>query len=183
MGRRNLLRSQLVSAWQQTITETYQNQLINSERGLQVFFCSALLQAFDDAGVKRKIFVEPRLSTVDGGDRRYPDMVVCNSRSVIGIVELKYLPRTRPKYRKDLQTLERASQVHADLEIYSNRFLGKRRNKLTYPLAADSVLCWAGIYTGSRPDLRSTLSKSARSRFLQLDAITSENANPEIVAG
>jgi hypothetical protein len=96
--RRRLLRAHLAAAWRQTIEQPYREQLINSERGLQVFFCSALMEAFKEDGVRRRLFVEPRLSVGARETRRYPDIVICNQRSVIGVVELKYLPKGRPRY-------------------------------------------------------------------------------------
>ena len=106
--QRNLLRTQLAKAWQKTIKSQYQKQLINSERGLQkIYFCSALLDIFRNNPLtknKRRIFVEPRLSI--GNDIRYPDLVICNNNRIIGVVELKYLPRAKkPSYDKDRGTL------------------------------------------------------------------------------
>ena len=100
--RRRLLRSHLTAAWRQTIEDSYQGQLINSERGLKVFFCAALTEAFKEDQVRRRIFVEPCLSRGAGESKRYPDIVICNQRSVIGIVELKYRPKGRAPYQKDL---------------------------------------------------------------------------------
>ena len=44
MVRRSLLRKQLAAAWTETLSPAYANRLVNSERGLQVHFCAALLR-------------------------------------------------------------------------------------------------------------------------------------------
>lgn len=92
MNRRSLLREQLIEAWWTTIEHQYRGQLINSERGLQVYFCAALLGAFERKGLKRRLFVEPRLAA--DAERRYPDVVICNTRSIIRHV-IKGLSDTR----------------------------------------------------------------------------------------
>ncbi len=106
MGRRSLLRRHLYAAWERTIRDHYQRQQINSERGLQVFFCAALLSEFHAAKVQRRIFVEPGLKTARGFGGPKPDVLICNRNKIIGVVELKYLPRAKAKVAKDLQTLE-----------------------------------------------------------------------------
>jgi hypothetical protein len=58
-----------------------------------VFLCAALLSTFEIAGLSRRLFVEPRLTTANGSTGPLPDVVICDSRNIIGVVELKYLPR------------------------------------------------------------------------------------------
>jgi hypothetical protein len=57
-----------------------------------VHFVHQLLAQFDDAKVKRQVFVEPCF-TDSARQRHSPDLVICHSRSIIGVVELKYLPK------------------------------------------------------------------------------------------
>ena len=180
MSQRNLLRSQLKQAWRNTITTKYQNQLINSERGLQVYFCSELLQAFEENGVKRRIFVEPRVSARDVQDFRYPDIVICNTNRIIGIVELKYTPRIFAHYLKDLLTFDFVESHLNALTISNDRFLGRTIDNRAFPLAPDAVLCWAGVYSGQWVDLSSKISHELHARFLQLDAITEKDQDPII---
>jgi hypothetical protein len=54
MGYRSFLRGNLLAAWRRTIRHHYQRQQINSEHGLQVFFCAALLSEFRAAGDHRR---------------------------------------------------------------------------------------------------------------------------------
>ncbi len=94
MANRSMLKAQLRSAWQHTIERHYQRQQINSERGLQAFLCAALLDKFEQGGVaqNRRIFIEPTLVVGHSNIVRKPDIVICNSRSIVGVVELKYKP-------------------------------------------------------------------------------------------
>jgi hypothetical protein len=183
MGRRTLLRDQLGAAWREAITGQYQAQLINSERGLQVYFCAALLKSFDNSGVRRRIFVEPCLSLDKGEKYVYPDIVICSPRSIIGVVELKYLPRGRPDVAKDKRTLEYVAANPGVLNIANERFLGIVADRQNYPLSSDAVLCWGGVYTGKRLNLRAKMRKAARDRFFQLDALTSANKDAIVEVG
>jgi hypothetical protein len=181
MQRRLLLRSQLATAWRLTIDESYDKQLINSERGLQFWFCTFLRQEFKAAKVNRRLFIEPCVSLVAANASRHPDVVICNSQRVIGIVELKYLPRARPKFKKDLQTLELFAASSGEVKITNDRYLGIIRGSRSYLLAPDAILCWAGVYKGMRLDLRSAISDPLRKRYLQLDALTAVDANATII--
>src|SRR5690606_13711830 len=76
---------------------------INSERSLQASLWARLNKILPRTN--RRMFIELGLS-ISGTNHqvRYPDIVICHSRSVIGISELKYLPRTRPAWQKDIAT-------------------------------------------------------------------------------
>lgn len=178
MAVRALLRRHIATAWQLTIQEVYPEQLINSERGLQVHFCHRLLKQFSD--VSRRIFVEPGFVDSDGTSRA-PDIVVCHARSIIGVIELKYLPRGRPEYEKDLRTLEWFHSTSDDVELRNDRYMGPdRRSIKRYTLAQDAVLCWAGVYQGpGRLDVESHAVGLGR-RFLCLHAVTSDNEAPKL---
>jgi hypothetical protein len=164
---RSLLRQQLADAWRQTISDPYRNQLINSERGLQVYFCVALLEQFKN--LQRRLFIEPAIR-LPGRKVLYPDIVICNSRSIIGVVELKYLPRAQPKFSKDLKALASIADAAHSIEIANDRFRGVARRQ--YPLAKDAVLSWAGVYTGDKVNLANKFPERFRDRFLQLDEVT-----------
>jgi hypothetical protein len=55
----------------------------------------------------RLMFIEPRIVIATGGGQVVvlPNIVICNSRQVIGVIELKYAPRARPRYNKDIAAL------------------------------------------------------------------------------
>lgn len=183
MHKRILLRSQLKRAWSRTIKGPYCQQLINSERGLQVYLCAALLREFKVAKVMRRIFVEPCLSSDNSNERHYPDIVICNTRRVIGVVELKYVPRGKPDHRKDITTLEFVASRPAGLKITNDRYRGITADNRHYPLAPDAVLCWGAVYSGETIDLRSAIHPTVQQKFLQLDAITKVGAAPKVRIG
>lgn len=180
MQRRTLLKKQLIEAWNLTIHDHYQSQLINSERGLQVYFCSTLMSIFQREKLKRRVFIEPRITSISDKKDRYPDIVICNSLRIIGVVELKYLPRGRAKFAKDINTLEFITKHHSDLTIRNDRYRGIKADSRLYPLAADAVLCWGGVYTGKRIDLKLHTNDAIKPYFLQLDAITSKEQPPVV---
>lgn len=103
MNRRGLLRGQLTQAWGMAIDEDYRRQRINSERSLQASLWSKLNVLLPPES--RRMFIEPKLkatvAALDGQVKpefRFPDIVICNTREVIGIVEVKYLPRAKPNW-------------------------------------------------------------------------------------
>lgn len=184
MQPRNLLRTQLLKAWKKTINNQYQEQLINSERGLQVYFCSALLDIFRNNPLtknKRRIFVEPRLSIGPKKVIRYPDLVICNNNRIIGVVELKYLPRAKePSYKKDLGTLQKLAKYSKDITLSNDRYLGIEKEK-PYSLANDAVLCWAGVYQAPLTPLKIESDKlKIGERFHALHALTTLDKKPEV---
>jgi hypothetical protein len=178
--RRSLLKKQLIKAWHTTIDTQYRSQLINSERGLQVYFCSELMRLFQKQKLKRRVFIEPAVASHPDNKRRYPDIVICNSQRIIGVVELKYLPRGKAKFAKDIETLKFVAKHHADLIIRNDRFRGVATGNHQYSLAPDAVLCWAGVYGGDRVDLKLHVSDLMRPSFLQLDAITQSEQHPSV---
>ena len=178
MASRSLLRKHIEAAWVGTIKGAYCEQLINSERGLQVHFCHLLLTTFKKARLRRRIFVEPCF--VDKwGKIRCPDVVICNSLRIIGIVEFKYLPRGRPSPKKDLQTLRWFSADKGKLTLSNERHLGAQPSAKSYALAPDAVLCWAAVYR--HPQIRIEVSASLGTRLLCLHAMTSSRAHPQII--
>jgi hypothetical protein len=179
MSNRTPLRKQLTSAWQQTLTGPYQSQLINSERGLQVHFCHALMREFEMAGSERRLFIEPTVMLgIDG--IRCPDLIICNSQRIIGVVEFKYAPRAVPEFTKDLETLALLTKHASSITLANERFRGEGLSK-TYPLADDAVLCWAAVYADTLIDLQHWSLPSLAGRFMRLDAVTHESAPAKII--
>jgi len=180
MQKRRLLRRQLIEAWKETIKD-YGSQLINSERGLQIYFCHALFRLFEEAEAKRRALIEPCIKA--DGERFYPDVLICNARKVIGIVELKYLPRGRPKVGKDLASLKKLAFDVSSLTVRHDRYRGEHSRKHNYAIADDAILCWAGIYTGHRLSLEQGVDEAHRERFVQLDALTADGRAAEVHLG
>jgi hypothetical protein len=179
MQMRYMLRRHLVNAWHETVRTAYVDRLINSERGLQHFFCTNLLAQFAEDGVGRRIFVEPSFTCPASGQKRSPDVVVCHSRQIIAAIELKYVPRGQPATAKDLDTLQWLAGVHEQVRLSNERYLGAaERAAPSYTVAEDAVLCWGGIYKA--PELPVGLAKTAGKRFLALHALTSAGRDPEV---
>ncbi len=182
MANRSMLKAQLRSAWRHTIEQQYQRQLINSERGLQAFLCAALLDRFEKDGVaqNRRIFIEPTLVVGRSEVVRKPDIVLCNSRSIIGVVELKYKPQGHPRTKKDLETLERMASHPKGVRVQNDRYLGITRDDQTYALLGDAVLCWAGVHRGMTDPVSHRISPRLKKYFLELHAITKSGDDPII---
>lgn len=185
MGNRNPLRGHLIKAWHETLMHAYCEQLINTERGLQVHFCMALLPLLEKHG-PRKLFVEPHVRV--GKGVCIPDLVICNNRQVIGIVELKYKPRakaTKALYDKDVGTLKALMTPRDDEEevvIENKRYLGAGKGGKAYTIAKDAVLCWAGVYRGTEAwDVFASIGAEDRKRFLALHGLTRPDGGPTSV--
>lgn len=172
MSNRSLLRRQIRQAWEQGLADDYASQRINSERSLQASLWARLNEILPRTN--RRIFIEPGLS-ISGRDRqvRYPDIVICNSRSVIGIIELKYLPRTRPAWQKDIATFRWIVENKATLFVSNARFRGVNADARVYPLADDVLYVWAGVHAAADIDLQTLAGPEFRSCFLALHAQTS----------
>lgn len=181
MARGSLLRAQLRNSWWKVVHGPYSRGLINSERGLQVYFCIELLQSFRESGVTRRLFVEPAIR-IEGKLNRYPDLVICNMKSIIGVIEFKYLPRYRPSASKDLRTLDLIASARHGVTIENERFRGKSTRSRSYPVVKDAVLCWAGIYSGRALSLDPAHLASLGPRFMRLDALTRKGEDPEVVS-
>jgi hypothetical protein len=182
MHRRSLLRAQLNEAWRASVSEGYLNGLINSERALQVHFCLNLLRSTEKRSASRTILVEPQVRLGDGS-LRFPDLLICTRRSVIGVVEFKFVPRARPSARKDLQTLEAMAQGGGQIEVQLSRYRGPKQRNTTFVLAESAVLCWAGLYAGAAVTLDARLTQSIGPRFMRMDALTREDEAPRVLAG
>lgn len=180
MANRGLLRRQLRQAWIDTIAETYTNQLINSERALQAQLAARLLAAFETDGVRRYLFVEPTL-VLDDGQRVHPDLLVCNSRQIIGAIELKYQPNVRPRYAKDFATLDALARESGSIRLENRRYRGPGRGERAFTLSTDPLFVWAGVYRSPFQDITSNGTPFIEtSRLLILHAVTQIAELPEI---
>jgi len=184
MANRGLLRRQIKAAWVETMRETYLTQTINSERSLQVHLVARLLQAVKDDRVNRRMFIEPKLLVNGGETRLYPDILVCNTRSIIGVIEIKYQPNVRPNFLKDFQTLEILATETDPVEIVNNRYRGPDKGAKTYTLAADALYVWAGVYAAPLRTIPSEApSEELRQKLLVLHGVTYKDRAPDFYAG
>ena len=174
MSQRKILRDDLRFTWNSVIEHQYTNRRIDSEASLQVHFAAALLGRFESEGRTRRIFVEPTIKILSPKLHKIPDLLICNQRSIIGMVELKYKPRGRVDYRKDLETLLALSEQRLEFSVSNARYLGPKKVGKVFSLAPNAVLCWAAVYRGKRVADESFLRAEAREEFLALHALTSE---------
>jgi len=182
MKNRNLIKSQIVQAWHECIDEDYCNQRINSERSLQASFWSHLNKQLPK---NRRLFIEPGISinTTDGIKKLAPDIVVCNTKEVISIIELKYLPRAQPKFLKDIKNLSLIAQNRELITIANNRFRGAEKDSNNYTLSKNILFVWAGVHAKIKIENRVLFSDnyvSLDNCYLQLHAETESNNKPTV---
>ncbi len=168
-------------AWTETIRSAYLDQVISSERGLQVHFTARLMDLFWQDGVKRRVFVEPKMQ-LDTGARVHPDLLICNARAIIGVVELKYQPKMRPQYEKDFATFESLAVHGTGIEIFNNRYRGPDGGGGRFAMSADPMYVWAGVYRGPARDIPGFETRIDRNQLLVLHAATNADDSPTITA-
>jgi hypothetical protein len=174
MNRRSVLRRQIAEAWEKTMLGDYAAQRINSERSLQASVW-AHLNAILPADTRRT-FIEPRLSLPSGVRRvRCPDIVICSRRLVIGIVEVKYKPRGRAEWRKDLDTFRWIADNRETIRISNVRFRGVAADARSYPLSRNLLYVWAGVHAACELDLAECIEPALSSRFMALHAETHDS--------
>jgi hypothetical protein len=210
MSRRAVLREQIKSAWQECITYDYPNGVINGERALQACLYQRLTRKFEEAGTSdcRRIFVEPTMQLDGRSLTRIPDMVVCDTKNIIAVIELKFHPRAmlnkradgrlREGAEKDLDTLvgvarnlkavaEQRGSEGACISINNRRYVGRTRSVTSFGVAKNVLLVWAGVYRGSSEgegDHRGLIRKfeeagvTVEGGFLELHAQTQVDASP-----
>ena len=182
MTNRGLLRRHLRNAWVSTMQEVYTQQLISSERALQVHFAARLMEAFKADRVRRSVFVEPRIA-LDGGQRIHPDLLVCNSREVIGAIELKYQPNVPPRFSKDFATLGALAKGCTSIRLENRRYRGPGRGELGYQLSANPLFVWAGVYRSPPQEIPPAKATSIdASQLLILHAVTRTDDEPAVYA-
>lgn len=184
---RRQLQKQLVQAWEHAITQDYLTQRINSERSLQESYWACLNRLLSPKS--RRMFIEPHLtiSTSDHSKRYYPDIVICNTKQVIGVVELKYEPRKLPSLKKDMGSLRDISANREHLSITNKRFRGRSIDERRYDLPSNVLFVWAGVhrtpadsFSSPKTPLMSEGIDELRGCFLELHAETSSNGNPNV---
>ena len=145
MKQRKFIKSLITHAWEKSIEEDYCNQRINSERSLQASFWAHLNQMLPKT---RRLFIEPSMRINANGEMKklIPDIVVCNTKEVISVIELKYLPRVQPKYEKDLQSLALIAKNKSKTSIANERFRGPEKDSTRYWLSKNILFVWAGVH-------------------------------------
>ena len=156
------------------------DQVISSERGLQVHLTARLMDIFWEDGVKRRVFVEPKMQ-LSTGARVHPDLLICNARAIIGVVELKYQPKMRPQYQKDFATFESLAAHGTGIEIDNSRYRGPDSGGGRYALDRNPMYVWAGVYRGPVREIPGAPLQSVEGgNLLVLHAATRAHEEPEI---
>ena len=187
MNQRWLLKSQIIQAWNDCIKNDYSAQRINSERSLQASFWSYLN---DILSINRRMFIEPCMTIKTNGrtGKIFPDLVICSTRDVIGVIELKYLPRATPNYKKDIKSLSTIAKHREHITISNERFRGRAVDEKIYGLSKSILFVWAGVHAGGNSitsnqiyeSLYSTGYKELEGCFIELHAETNKNSAPRI---
>jgi len=187
MNRRWLLESQIAQAWHDCISKDYSIQRINSERSLQASFWSRLNALLSK---NRRMFIEPCMTIKTNGHVRkiFPDLVICNTREVIGIVELKYMPRATPNYKKDINSLSIIAKHREHITISNERYRGQAVDKKIYTLSKSILFVWAGVHTGINSTIPKQIDelpysaghKELEGCFIEPHAETNKNSGPKI---
>ena len=127
------------------------------------------------------MFIEPYMRVL-GPTRelRYPDLVICNSRHVIGIVELKYQPKSLPSWRKDIATFHWLAEHQSNIAITNSRFRGAEADDRVYPLSSNVLFVWAGVHSPSPIQLHEHISPELAPMFLALHAETQASKAPRL---
>ncbi len=182
MKQRPGIRKQFIAAWKDCIENDYCTQKINSERSLQASLWSHLYSYLPN---KRRLFIEPSFSLkIEGKTKNvYPDIVVCNSKEVIAIIEIKYLPRGKPDYGKDLDTLSSLSQNRDKLSITHSRYRGGGADSKEYRFSKNILFVWAGVHASEGDNMPISFAKGKKyieGCYLQLHAATNEGGDPDV---
>lgn len=173
---RRPLQLQLLAAWRNTIENHYDKCLLNSERSLQASFWSHIVAELPN---NRRTFIEPRIKHHRGPaiPRIYPDILVCNSQTVIAVIEIKYTPKTPPQFKKDINTLNWVAKNKSRLYVENNRYQGDASETEWYDFADNTLFVWAGVH---RPrenpgTLFQGVQKTLRKALMQLHAETGDS--------
>lgn len=180
MKQRSFIQSRIISAWRQCIEDDYCNQRINSERSLQASFWSHINQLLPTT---RRLFIEPSLTirSRSGIKRIIPDIVICNTREVIAVVELKYLPRAQPRYQKDIESLATIARNRKRIAVSNDRFRGSEQDATVYSLSKNILFVWAGVHAEEESEaVFSAGKRSLRDCYLQLHAVTQKDGTPKV---
>ena len=112
-----------------------------------------------------------------------PDIVVCNTKEVISVIELKYLPRAKPKHKKDMDNLSLIAENRKVISIANDRFRGSEKDANQYTLSNHILFVWAGVHAKEKNAESSLYSVDYPARnecFMELHAETKLGANPDV---
>jgi hypothetical protein len=111
-----------------------------------------------------------------------PDLVVCNTRYVIVVIELKYTPKVGPRYRKDINSLACIARDRHIISIANARFRGSVRDSRQYTPGRHVLFVWAGVHRPDRSDdgPYAATHRALNGCFLELHAETDAEGDPRV---
>ncbi len=178
---RALIKSHIIEAWKDCVENDYKNQRINSERSLQAALWAHLYN--NNLPENMRLFIEPTIH-LNGNEKIRPDIVVCNKKNIISIIEIKYIPRGNPKHEKDINSLAKISAQRENIYIENHRFQGIIKDKTKYKAPKSILFVWAGFHTKQKKAnnvLFSIKHKELKGCYLQLQAETEMGLDPKII--
>lgn len=182
MRHRNVIKSQIIQAWNQSIEEDFCNQRINSAQCLQASFWSHLNHAISRS---RRIFIEPTLSMrTKGGVRKIiPDIVVCNTREVISVIEVKYCPSAHPRHKKDIENLAVIAENRRQISIDIEQIRGTDKHLVNCAMSKYILFVWACVHAKCKSEsnrLYAADYDALADCYLELHASTQKNRKPQV---
>ncbi len=181
---RNPLQELILKSWKECIKRDYNNQRINTERSLQASFWSCLNKNIQ-AKTNRQLFIEVPIKINVGklNKKVIPDIIICSPQKVIAVIELKYLPRGQPNYKKDIETLALISRYKHKIKISNNRFRGNNKKRTEYEFSSKVLFITASVHAKEKIKKDTSYSndnKYLKGCYIELHAETVQDKSPLI---
>ena len=181
---RKPLQELIVKSWKESIKRDYSNQRINSERSLQASFWSCLNKNIQTK-TNRQLFIEVPIKVNIGKNSKkvIPDIIICSPQKVIAVIELKYLPRGQPSYKKDIETLALLSQHKHMIQISNSRFRGNNKKRTEYDFSSNVLFILASVHAKEKIKTDTPYSsgnKYLKGCYMELHAETVQDKSPLI---
>ena len=181
---RKPLQELILKSWKECIKRDYINQRINSERSLQASFWSCLNKNIQ-IKTNRQLFIETPIKVNSGAlnKRVIPDIIICSPQKVIAVIELKYLPRGQPNYKKDIETLALISRYKHKIQISNGRFRGDNKKRTEYEFSSKVLFIMASVHAKEKIKTNSSYSdgnKYLKGCYIELHAETVQGKSPLI---
>ncbi len=180
MQTRKGIQAILRRAWIDCIHNDYVNRLINSERSLQASYWAAIKAYLPK---NRQIYIEPSFKIDREGRKITPDLIITSREEVIAVIELKYLPKGKSKFQKDIYSLGSIARYRKKLTFKNNRYLGLDTTPKEYKFSDSVLFVWAGVYNRLVTRVGEDFSNGNRylkGCYMQLDAVTGKDSEPVV---
>jgi len=177
----------LEKVWSE-VGRDYIGGLINSESCFQAVLYKVLRDNLTDT-TDTKVFVEPVIKYYDSGSPQYkPDLVICQNKKIIAIIELKFAPNWNPKIKPDIDKLNILASQKSMADKY---YVARKPNtgeweEKEYEIMASSVFIIAviGNYSSKSVNHNSIKSLISNMNYAQRFCLMSgkvygENKEPE----